>query len=70
MAGMISTLLSRSGHVGKQGLLGEGNFRVLAFLAGVVSSIVISESMAEKILKWNGDEVFEVPQVRVVVNQC
>lgn len=48
---MISNLFSRSGHAGKQGLLGEGNFRVLAFLAVVVSSIVISEGMAEKVLK-------------------
>lgn len=48
---MVSNLFSRIGLVGKQGLLGEGNFRVLAFLAGVVPSIVISEGIAEEVLK-------------------
>lgn len=37
--------------MGKQGLLAEENLRVLDFLADVVSRIVASESMAEKVLK-------------------
>lgn len=37
--------------MGKQGLLGEGNCRVLDFIAGVVSSVRITEGMAEKVLK-------------------
>lgn len=37
--------------MGKQGLLAEGNLGVLDFSADVVSCIVISESMAEKVLK-------------------
>lgn len=35
----------------KQGLLGEGDFRGLSFLAKVVSRGVISEGMTEEVLK-------------------
>lgn len=35
----------------KQGLLGEGDFGGLGFLARVVSRVVISEGMTEEVLK-------------------
>lgn len=44
-------IFSRSEHVGKQGLLREANSTVLSFLAEVVSSIVITEGMTDKVLK-------------------
>lgn len=47
---MAQNICSRSEHMQKKGLLREGHFRVLDFLAGTVYSNSASQDMAERVL--------------------